>query len=53
MAIQFIPSLAHISASLKMVMLDHNGGVVMFTDGSSGGPMKPLKALKPLKDLNH
>jgi hypothetical protein len=30
---------------------DHNGGVVMFTDGSSGGPMKPLKALKPLKGL--
>lgn len=30
---------------------DHSGGVVLFTDGASGGPMKPLKALKPLKSL--
>jgi hypothetical protein len=30
---------------------DHSGAVVLFTDGASGGPMKPLKALKPLKGL--
>ncbi|WP_298941381.1 4-fold beta flower protein [uncultured Psychromonas sp.] len=30
---------------------DHRGGVVLFTQGSSGGPMKPLQALKPLKGL--
>ncbi|MAF69659.1 MAG: hypothetical protein CL591_03505 [Alteromonas sp.] len=30
---------------------DHNGNVVLFTSGSSAGPMKPLQALKPLKGL--
>jgi hypothetical protein len=30
---------------------DHSGSVVLFTDGASGGPMKPLKALRPLKSL--
>ena len=30
---------------------DHSGSVILFTDGASGGPMKPLMALKPLKGL--
>ena len=30
---------------------DHSGSVILFTDGASGGPMKPLKALTPLKSL--
>ena len=30
---------------------DHEGGVVLFTDNSTSGPLKPLKALKPLKGL--
>jgi hypothetical protein len=30
---------------------DQSGSAVLYTDGASGGPMKPLKALKPLKGL--
>jgi len=30
---------------------DHSGNVVLFTDSSSGGPLKPLRSLKPLKGL--
>jgi len=30
---------------------DHNGAILLFTDDSQGGPMKPLKSLKPLKGL--
>lgn len=30
---------------------DHSGCTVLFTDGASGGPLKPLKSLKPLKGL--
>jgi hypothetical protein len=30
---------------------DHSGAVVLFTDGATGGPIKPLKSLKPLNSL--
>lgn len=32
---------------------NHAGEVILFTNGASGGPMKPLKSLKPLKGLKH
>lgn len=30
---------------------DHSGSVLLFTEGSIGGPMKPLRTLSPLKGL--
>lgn len=42
---------AHIGFFENGQIWDHSGSVVLFTDGASGGPMKPLKALKPLKGL--
>lgn len=30
---------------------DHSGCVVLFTDASIGGPIKPLKSLRPLKGI--
>jgi len=30
---------------------DHSGSVLLYTENTSGGPLKPLKALKPLKGL--
>ncbi|MDD5502608.1 MAG: hypothetical protein PHH26_03990 [Candidatus Thermoplasmatota archaeon] len=32
-------------------ILDHDGNHVFFTEQSSGGPLKPLKALNPLKGI--
>jgi len=42
---------AHLGFFENGQVWDHSGRVVLFTDGSSGGPMKPLKSLKPLKGL--
>lgn len=42
---------AHVAFFENGQIWDHRGGVVLFTDQASGGPMKPLKALKPLKGL--
>lgn len=41
----------HLAFFEKGQIWDHSGSVLLFTDGASGGPMKPLKALKPLKGL--
>lgn len=40
---------AHVGFFENGQIWDHSGGVALFTDGASGGPMKPLKSLKPLK----
>jgi hypothetical protein len=42
---------AHLGFFEQGQIWDHSGRVLLFTDGASGGPMKPLKALKPLKSL--
>jgi hypothetical protein len=42
---------AHLGFFENGQIWDHSGGVVLFTGGASGGPMKPLKSLKPLKGL--
>lgn len=44
---------AHLGFFENGQIWDHSGQVALFTDGASGGPMKPLKALKPLKGLKH
>ena len=30
---------------------DNRGGVVFFTEGSSGGPIKPVRQIKPIKGI--
>lgn len=30
---------------------DHSGNCVMFSEESSGGPIKPLKQIKPIKGI--
>lgn len=42
---------AHLGFFQNGHIWDHTGNAVLFTDGATGGPMKPLKALKPLKGL--
>ena len=42
---------AHLGFFESGQIWDHSGEVILFTDGASGGPMKPLKELKPLKGL--
>ena len=33
------------------VIRDNNGDVVLFIDGETAGPMKPMKQMKPIKSL--
>ncbi|GHX85564.1 4-fold beta flower protein [Vibrio cholerae] len=33
------------------IFRDHNGDALLFTDGASGGPMKPMKQMKPMKSM--
>ena len=42
---------SHIGRFDSGLIRDNGGDVVFFTDGASGGPLKPLKKLKPLKGL--
>lgn len=42
---------AHLGWLEHGLVRDHNGNVVFFSPGSSGGPLKPLMQLRPLKSL--
>lgn len=42
---------AHLGFFESGQIWNHSGEVILFNDGASGGPMKPLKLLKPLKGL--
>jgi len=34
------------------IIRDRYGDVLLFTDGASGGPLKPLKMMKPMKSIS-
>ncbi|HHT9114560.1 MAG: hypothetical protein HZA47_01320 [Planctomycetes bacterium] len=41
----------HIGYFNDGIIRDQNGDSLLFTDGASGGPMKPMKMLKPMKSM--
>ena len=41
----------HLGFMHKGWIIDHSGKYLLFSDQSTGGPLKPLKALTPLKRL--
>lgn len=41
----------HLGRYADGVIRDNSGGVVVFIDGATVGPIKPLKKLKPIKSL--
>ena len=42
---------AHIGYFQNGLIRCPNGGVCLFTDNSSGGPVKPVKQIKPIKGI--
>lgn len=41
----------HLAYFRNGLVRDHAGDVVLFTDGASGGPVKPIKQIKPIKGI--
>lgn len=41
----------HLGRFENGLIRDNHGGVAFFTDGSSGGPIKPIKKIKPIKGI--
>jgi len=42
---------AHIGYFNDGMIRDQHGDVLLFTDGASDGPMKPMKMMKPMKSM--
>ena len=41
----------HVGYFHSGAILDGDGHTLLFTDGATGGPMKPMRLMKPLKSL--
>jgi hypothetical protein len=41
----------HIGYFKNGLIRDSRGGVALFTDNASGGPIKPIKQIKPIKSI--
>ena len=41
----------HVGYFQSGAVLDPQGDTLLFSDGSSGGPMKPMKQMKPMKSM--
>ncbi len=41
----------HVGYFNDRMIRDQHGDVLLFTDGASGGPMKPMKMMKPMKSM--
>lgn len=41
----------HLGYFRNGLVRDEAGGVVLFSDGASGGPIKPIKQIKPIKGI--
>lgn len=42
---------AHLAYYRDGLVRDNAGDVVLFTEGASGGPVKPIKQIKPIKGI--
>ena len=42
---------SHVGYFNDGMVIDQHGAVLLFTDGASGGPMKPMKMMKPMKSM--
>lgn len=41
----------HVGYFHSGAVLDDYGNTLLFTDGATGGPMKPMKQMKPMKSM--